>query len=381
MHQPSDDHRLRVGSLFSGYGGLDLAVEEVFNARTVWFSEINEPVARVFAHHWPDAPNLGDITTIDWTDAEPVDILCGGFPCLNVKLGCSASVAGSKGVDGFDVTRWVAEVLFCPLLDAGKPGTGDDIVDEVVGLNEGASHRDGAVGEDRPVRARATVGKPDAARVDDEASVDQTSEGHVRVSADDRADVVGQVAEHVDPAFEPTVDQNDLLIVAGRGVAEPHWPEAVDRDRDLFGHRSQQLLMVRPELRRTPDRQRVVCEPDIDAMGDLEQLSIRVPAHQNHSVSQGGQTVEHFDRLRTPGVIAGDDDQLRIRDRGLDEDTLQRREHTVDVGEHRHRRDHASTIPRKTRQAAIVAAFSAASEVTCPAGAPPRSNVNTRRAR
>ena len=25
---------LRVGSLFSGYGGLDLAVEEVFNART-----------------------------------------------------------------------------------------------------------------------------------------------------------------------------------------------------------------------------------------------------------------------------------------------------------------------------------------------------------
>lgn len=50
---------LRVGSLFSGYGGLDLAVEEVFNARTVWFSEINEPVARVFSHHWPDAPNLG----------------------------------------------------------------------------------------------------------------------------------------------------------------------------------------------------------------------------------------------------------------------------------------------------------------------------------
>ena len=37
---------LRVGSLFSGYGGLDLAVEEVFNARTIWFSEINEPLAR-----------------------------------------------------------------------------------------------------------------------------------------------------------------------------------------------------------------------------------------------------------------------------------------------------------------------------------------------
>lgn len=76
---------LRVGSLFSGYGGLDLAVEEVFGARTTWFSEINEPVARVFSHHWPDAPNLGDITTIDWSTVPPVDILCGGFPCQDVS--------------------------------------------------------------------------------------------------------------------------------------------------------------------------------------------------------------------------------------------------------------------------------------------------------
>ncbi|MGO1854110.1 MAG: DNA cytosine methyltransferase [Microbacterium sp.] len=88
MRKPNDtnkDCRLRVGSLFSGYGGLDLAVEEVFDADTVWFSDINEPVARVFAHHWPDAPNLGDITTIDWSTTPQVDILCGGFPCQDVS--------------------------------------------------------------------------------------------------------------------------------------------------------------------------------------------------------------------------------------------------------------------------------------------------------
>lgn len=84
MHDPHDHaHPLRIGSLFSGYGGLDLAVEHVFDAQTVWFSEINEPVARVFAHHWPHAPNLGDITRIGWSTVPPVDILCGGFPCQN----------------------------------------------------------------------------------------------------------------------------------------------------------------------------------------------------------------------------------------------------------------------------------------------------------
>ena len=79
------DSCLRVGSLFSGYGGLDLAVEEVFDVRTVWFSEINTPVARVFAHHWPEAPNRADITTIGWSTVEPVDIVCGGFPCQDVS--------------------------------------------------------------------------------------------------------------------------------------------------------------------------------------------------------------------------------------------------------------------------------------------------------
>ena len=43
MHEPnaSSDSRLRIGSLFSGYGGLDLAVEHVFNAKTVWFSAVD----------------------------------------------------------------------------------------------------------------------------------------------------------------------------------------------------------------------------------------------------------------------------------------------------------------------------------------------------
>ena len=82
---PAPPTGLRAGSLFSGYGGLDLAVEHVFEARTAWFSEIS-PVQQVFTRHWPDIPNLGDITTVDWGMVEPVDVICGGFPCQDVSM-------------------------------------------------------------------------------------------------------------------------------------------------------------------------------------------------------------------------------------------------------------------------------------------------------
>ncbi len=96
MHDPSTlpDRRPRIGSLFSGYGGLDLAVEHVTGGETVWFSEINAPVARLFAGHWPEAPNLGDITAIDWNQTTPIDVLCGGFPCQDVStVGKGAGLA------------------------------------------------------------------------------------------------------------------------------------------------------------------------------------------------------------------------------------------------------------------------------------------------
>lgn len=71
----------RIGSLFSGYGGLDLAVEQVFGARTAWHCEIEPAPSKVLAAHWPGVPNHRDITAVRWADVEPVDILTGGFPC------------------------------------------------------------------------------------------------------------------------------------------------------------------------------------------------------------------------------------------------------------------------------------------------------------
>ena len=76
---------LKIGELCAGYGGLGMAVEEVFGAELAWVSEFDEAPSRILAHHWPDVPNYGDMTKIDWAAIEPVDIISGGTPCQDLS--------------------------------------------------------------------------------------------------------------------------------------------------------------------------------------------------------------------------------------------------------------------------------------------------------
>lgn len=70
----------RLGSLFSGVGGLDLAVEQ-FGYATVWQVEIDGWCRDQLARHWPDAIRYPDVTEVDWSSVPAVDALCGGYPC------------------------------------------------------------------------------------------------------------------------------------------------------------------------------------------------------------------------------------------------------------------------------------------------------------
>lgn len=72
---------MKIGSLFSGTGGLDLAVESVTGAELTWFCEYDDAPTKILSHHWPDVPNHRDATQINWDDIEPIDILTGGYPC------------------------------------------------------------------------------------------------------------------------------------------------------------------------------------------------------------------------------------------------------------------------------------------------------------
>ena len=71
---------LKIGSLCSGYGGLDMAVEAYFNAETVWMCDNDKYASIVIKERW-NLPNLGDLKDVDWSLVEPMDILTAGYPC------------------------------------------------------------------------------------------------------------------------------------------------------------------------------------------------------------------------------------------------------------------------------------------------------------
>jgi DNA (cytosine-5)-methyltransferase 1 len=81
-----EKRKLKIGSLFSGYGGLDLAVEEFTGGQTVWHVEFDQAPSKVLAKNFPGMRNYGDIRNVDWSKVEPIDILTGGFPCQDVSL-------------------------------------------------------------------------------------------------------------------------------------------------------------------------------------------------------------------------------------------------------------------------------------------------------
>lgn len=70
---------MRLGSLCSGIGGLELGVERALGATTAWQAEIDPHASKVLVHRFPGVPNIGDVR--DLSAMTPVDILTAGYPC------------------------------------------------------------------------------------------------------------------------------------------------------------------------------------------------------------------------------------------------------------------------------------------------------------
>lgn len=104
--------KLRYVSVFSGIEAVSCALD--FGAwEPVAFSEIEPFPCAVLKHHYPDVPNLGDITKIDWKPyVGSVDVVWGGSPCQSFSI--AGNREGLKGASGlmFEFIRCVREL--CP---------------------------------------------------------------------------------------------------------------------------------------------------------------------------------------------------------------------------------------------------------------------------
>lgn len=110
-----------------------MAVHSVVGAETAWFCQCEPPdkdgkpdrwqfASRILAHHWPDVPNHGDITQVDWALVEQVEWVIAGWPCENMSLAGRREglVAGVQSGLWFDVVKAIRAQI--AMRKPGEPG-------------------------------------------------------------------------------------------------------------------------------------------------------------------------------------------------------------------------------------------------------------------
>jgi DNA (cytosine-5)-methyltransferase 1 len=103
---------MTVGSLFAGIGGFDLAASRVWGWDCVkWQVEIDPWARQVLAKHWPEVPRFPDVREVMGAQLEPVDILCGGFPCQDISAaGRGVGIEGERSGLWRELARLAGEI-------------------------------------------------------------------------------------------------------------------------------------------------------------------------------------------------------------------------------------------------------------------------------
>ncbi|MFV0409897.1 MAG: DNA cytosine methyltransferase, partial [Paracoccus sp. (in: a-proteobacteria)] len=126
---------MNFGSICSGIEAASVAFGPL-GWQAAWLSEIEPFPSAVLAHHYPDVPNLGDMTMlpdrIRSGDVEAPDMLCGGTPCQAFSVaGKRESLADARGnlsltfceiADAIDTSRYVRNEPACIILWENVPG-------------------------------------------------------------------------------------------------------------------------------------------------------------------------------------------------------------------------------------------------------------------
>lgn len=97
---------MRYLSLFSGIEAASVAWESL-GWEPVAFCEIDQFTSAVLAYHFPNVPNLGDITKVDWHGFKEkygaIDLIVGGSPCQSFSI---AAGANRTSLDGKSNLMW-----------------------------------------------------------------------------------------------------------------------------------------------------------------------------------------------------------------------------------------------------------------------------------
>ncbi len=98
---------MTFGSLFSGIGGMDLGLERA-GMVCKWQVEIDPYATRVLEKHWPGVKRYGDITAIEGAELERVDLIAGGFPCVDISAaGKQAGIYAPRSGLWFEYARLI----------------------------------------------------------------------------------------------------------------------------------------------------------------------------------------------------------------------------------------------------------------------------------
>lgn len=103
---------MKIGSLFSGIGGLELGLEQSGLGHTVWQVEQNPYCLAVLKKHWPNVERYTDVKEVGSHNLTKVDLICGGFPCQDVSsAGKGAGIAvGTRSGLWFEFRRIIGEL-------------------------------------------------------------------------------------------------------------------------------------------------------------------------------------------------------------------------------------------------------------------------------
>lgn len=87
---------MTFGSVFSGIGGLDIALDRA-GWEPRWQIEIADYPHRVLGKRWPDVRRYRDILEVSASELERVDLIVGGFPCQDISnAGHRAGITGNR---------------------------------------------------------------------------------------------------------------------------------------------------------------------------------------------------------------------------------------------------------------------------------------------